>query len=135
MKQGNLQHIFDLSVHSADPAGPVLPFAYFIAWEGAKPDQIEASRLLYLPGTKTRSNFLLTPFLGKSGYIIITKTKCSCNADLERSSFGGYRPELKTMYSSPSFSSSKIQFIYSEGSNDGEESGWVICVTPSSLKA
>lgn len=68
MKQGKSQNIFELDVHSANPASPVLPFAYFTAWEGAKPGhcaalegQIEACRLLHLPGTKTRSNFLLTP--------------------------------------------------------------------------
>lgn len=69
-------------VHIANPASPVLPFAYFTAWEGAKPGhcvvlggQIEASRLLHLPGTK--SNFLLTPFPEKTGYVVITKIKSS----------------------------------------------------------
>lgn len=126
------QNIFDLDVHSANPANPVLPFTYFTVWERAKPrhcalseGQIEASRLLHLPGAKTRSNFLLTPFPEKTGYIVITKTKGSCNTDLDRSRLGSYRHEWKTMYSSPSFSSSKIKFLCSEGSNDGEEHGWV----------
>lgn len=93
--------------------------------------QIGASRLSHLPGTKTRSNFLLTPFSTKSGYIIVSKVKHFCNIDLDRSSLGGYRPEWKTIYFSPSFSSCKEQFLYSDGSND-EEHGWVIYATPTS---
>lgn len=100
MKQGKLQNYFDSNVHSVRPASSVLHVASSTEWEEGSetgsPCTLGGSGCNFqdLPGTKTRTKFLVTFFFSvKTGYALISKVKDFCNIDLDRSSFWGHRCE------------------------------------------